>query len=52
VTIRLIALTILLPDEIDHAISAGSAARTELAQKLIASGTGLTSPRNRRSVLA
>ena len=50
--IRLIALTLLLPDEVNHAVDAGDAGRTELAQRLIASGTGLTSPANRRSVLA
>lgn len=51
-TIRVIALTILLPDEVDHVINGGNAARAEIAQKLILSGTGLMSPSNRRSVLA
>jgi hypothetical protein len=52
VTIRVVALTILLPDETAHVIAGRAAARAELAQKLIASGTGLMSPANRRSVLA
>lgn len=52
VTIRLVALTILLPDETKHVIAGRAAARAELAQKLVSSGTGLTSPANRRSVLA
>ena len=52
VTIRLVALTILLPDETDYVISGRAAARTELVQRLVSSGTGLTSPANRRSVLA
>lgn len=52
VTIRVVALTILLPDETDYVIAGRAAARTELAEKLILSGTGLTSPANRRSVLA
>lgn len=52
VEIRLIALTLLLPDETEHAIAGGAAARAALAQKLIAAGTGLTSPADRRSVLA
>lgn len=51
-TIRLVALTLLLPDETEHAIKGGNAARGELAAILIATGTGLTSPANRRSVLA
>jgi hypothetical protein len=50
--IRLIALTLLLPDEVSHVVDTGDAARTDLAQRLISSGTGLTSPGNRRSVLA
>lgn len=52
VTIRLVALTILLPDETEHVIAGGAAARAEIAQKLVLSGTGLTSPADRRSVLA
>lgn len=52
VTTRLVALTILLPDETEHVIAGRAAARAELAQKLVSSGTGLTSPANRRSVLA
>ena len=52
VAIRVIALTLLLPDETEHAITGGAAARAEIAQKLVASGTGLTSPADRRSVLA
>jgi hypothetical protein len=51
-TIRLVALTLLLPDETEHAIKGGNAARGELAAILIATGTGLTSPADRRSVLA
>lgn len=50
--IRVIALTILLPDEVNHVISGGNTARADMAQKLISSATGLTSPSNRRSVLA
>lgn len=52
VTIRLVALTILLPDETEYVITGRAKARTELTQMLISSGTGLTSPANRRSVLA
>jgi hypothetical protein len=52
VTIRLVALTTLLPDEVEHVISGGGAARSALAKKLLSSGIGLTSPANRRSVLA
>jgi hypothetical protein len=51
-TIRLVALTLMLPDETEHAIKGGNAARGELAAILIATGTGLTSPADRRSVLA
>lgn len=51
-TIRLVALTLLLPDETEHVIKGGNAARGELAAILIATGTGLASPANRRSVLA
>lgn len=50
--IRLVALTLLLPDETEHAIAGGASARRDLAQKLAASGIGLTSPANRRSELA
>jgi hypothetical protein len=52
VTIRLVALTLLLPDETEHAIKGGNAARADLAARLLAAGTGLASPANRRSVLA
>jgi len=52
VTIRLVALTILLPDETEYVIAGRAVARTELVRKLVSSGTGLTSPANRRSVLA
>lgn len=51
-TIRLVALTLLLPDETEHVIKGGNAARGEIAAILIATGTGLTSPADRRSVLA
>jgi hypothetical protein len=51
-SIRLTALTLLLPDETDHVIAGGSAARAAIAQRLVLAGTGLTSPANRRSVLA
>ena len=50
--IRLVALTILLPDETDYVVAGGTETRAEIAQRLIAAGTGLTSPANRRSVLA
>lgn len=52
VNIRLVALTALLPDETEHVIAGRAAARGDVAGLLIASGTGLTSPANRRSVLA
>lgn len=52
VEIRLIALTLLLPDETAHVVAGRAEARQELAAKLVAAGTGLTSPANRRSVLA
>jgi hypothetical protein len=51
-TIRVVALTILLPDETAHVIAGRAAARAELAGLLVSSGTGLMSPSNRRSVLA
>ncbi|WDA41485.1 hypothetical protein [Erythrobacter sp. BLCC-B19] len=50
--IRLVALTLLLPDETEQVIAGGAAARRNLREKLVAAGTGLTSPANRRSVLA
>ncbi|RNJ63661.1 MAG: Suppressor of fused protein (SUFU) [Porphyrobacter sp. IPPAS B-1204] len=50
--IRLVALTALLPDETEHVIAGRAAARAEVAGLLVSSGTGLTSPANRRSVLA
>ncbi|WP_086736532.1 hypothetical protein [Erythrobacter colymbi] len=52
VAIRLVALTLLLPDETEYVIKGGKAARGELAAILFATGTGLASPANRRSVLA
>lgn len=52
VSIRLIPLTILLPDETDHVVDGGAAARVELAERLVASGAGLISSSNRASVLA
>lgn len=52
VEIRLVALTILLPDETEHVVAGGAGTRFEIAERLIAAGTGLTSPANRRSVLA
>jgi len=52
VEIRLVALTILLPDETEYVVSGGAETRFDIAQRLISSGTGLTSPANRRSVLA
>lgn len=52
VTIRLVALTILLPAEAEHVIAGGHAARAAIAEKLVLSGTGLTSLADRRSVLA
>ena len=50
--IRLVALTLLLPDETEYVVAGGASTRAEIAQRLIAAGTGLTSPANRRSVLA
>jgi len=50
--IRVVALTILLPDETEFVVAGGAGTRADIAQRLIASGTGLTSPANRRSVLA
>jgi hypothetical protein len=52
VEIRLVALTILLPDETEYVVAGGTGARAEIAQRLVSSGTGLMSPANRRSVLA
>lgn len=52
VEIRLVALTLLLPDETEYVVAGGAHTRAEIAQRLIAAGTGLTSPANRRSVLA
>lgn len=52
VAIRLVALTLLLPDETEYVIKGGKAARGELAAILFVTGTGLASPANRRSVLA
>ncbi len=50
--IRLVALTILLPDETEYVVAGGAERRTDIAQRLVSSGTGLVSPANRRSVLA
>lgn len=50
--IRLVAMTILLPDETEYVVAGGAETRFEMAERLKASGTGLTSPANRRSVLA
>ena len=49
--IRLVALTALLPDETEYVVAGGSETRAEIAQRLIASGSGLSSPADRRSVL-
>ncbi|MEE4316576.1 MAG: hypothetical protein V2I74_06295 [Erythrobacter sp.] len=52
VEIRLVALTILLPDETEYVVAGAAWTRAEIAQRLVSSGTGLASPANRRSVLA
>ncbi|MDP5104398.1 MAG: hypothetical protein NWP98_10775 [Erythrobacter sp.] len=52
VEIRIVALTILLPDETEYVVAGGAETRAEIAQRLISSGTGLTSPVDRPSVLA
>jgi hypothetical protein len=52
VEIRLVALTILLPDETEYVVAGGAERRADIAQRLVSSGTGLASPANRRSVLA
>lgn len=52
VEIRLVALTVLLPDETEYVVAGGGDRRADIAQRLVASGTGLASPANRRSVLA
>ncbi len=52
VEIRLVALTIILPDENEYIVSGGAAARRELADKILATGSGVVSSSDRKSVLA
>ena len=52
VEIRIVALTLILPDETDYIVAGGADARRDLAQRLIASGAGLVSDSARSSVLA
>ena len=52
VRIRIVALTILLPDEIDYLIEGRAAARADLAARLVASDYGLISSSQRPSKLA
>lgn len=50
-SITMVPLTLILPDELDFIIAGGAAARRELATRLIERGVGLSSPEGRSSVL-